>query len=103
MSKLRYAQRKDANQAEIVAGLLAVGCTVWVMHEPADLLVGRRGINLLLECKDGSKRPSARKLTPAQVAFRQSWRGQFAVVTSVEEALQVVLDRAPGAELLVSV
>ena len=85
-----YAQRKDGNQSDIVTALYAVGCSVWVMHQPCDLLIGRAGANYLLEIKDPAKPPSKRKLTPAQVVFNRDWRGQFTVVTTVEEAYAAV-------------
>jgi hypothetical protein len=83
----RYAARKDANQTEVVDALRACGWSVWVMDQPCDLLIGKAGVNGLIEVKDGAKRPSARKLTPAQVEFNRDWRGQFTVVTSVQQAL----------------
>lgn len=83
----RYAARKDANQSDVVDALRACGWSVWVMDQPCDLLIGKAGVNGLLEVKDGAKRPSARKLTPAQVEFNRDWRGQFTVVTSVQQAL----------------
>lgn len=86
----RYALRKDANQSEIVDALRKAGCSVEVMHEPCDLLVGIAGRNVLLELKDGNKPPSARKLTGAQIRFRQLWRGQYAVVENAAQALKEV-------------
>jgi hypothetical protein len=49
-----------------------------------------RGTNLLIEIKDGQKVPSARKLTPDEAAWHQSWRGQVAIVESVDDALRLV-------------
>lgn len=86
----KYAQRKDCNQSEIVSALYAVGCSVWIQHQPCDLLVGRAGQTFLLEVKDPAKSPSKRKLTPAQVVFNRDWRGHFAVVTTVQEAFAAV-------------
>lgn len=56
-----------------------------------DLLVGTRDRNVLLECKDGTKPPSARKLTPAQEAWHKAWRGKVAVVNTPVEALEACL------------
>lgn len=47
-------------------------------------------IAVMLEVKDGSKPPSERKLTPAQVKFHAEWKGWISVVTSVDEALAAV-------------
>lgn len=86
----RYALRKDANQNDIVDALRKAGCSVEVMHEPCDLLVGIGGRNILLEVKDSNKPPSARKLTEPQLRFRRLWRGQYAVVETVEQAIKEV-------------
>jgi hypothetical protein len=89
---MRRAAKVDANQGEIVAALRACGCSVESLAAVGkgvpDLLVGLRGLNYLLECKDGSKPPSARKLTDAQVEWHKIWAGQVLTVTSAEDALQ---------------
>lgn len=88
------ARRVDDNQGELVAALRAIGCSVCDLSGVGcgvnDLLVGFRGRNVLIEVKDGAKPPSARKLTPAQVIFRAEWRGQYAVATTVDEAIAIV-------------
>lgn len=89
MSHKRYANRRDANEPDIIKALEAIGCTVEAMDK-VDLVVGYRGQNYLLEVKDGSKPPSKRELTPAQLRLRNSWKGQYSVVTSVDEALAVL-------------
>jgi arginine repressor len=95
---MRRAARVDDNQAEIVAALRAAGCTVQSLAAVGrgcpDLLVGRTRStgtqrNYLLEIKDGAKPPSRRKLTPDEQAWHAAWRGQVAVVESVDEALEV--------------
>ena len=90
-----YAPKVDANQDEIVRALRGVGCSVALLHGVGkgvpDLLVGRDRQTMLIEVKDGSKPPSARRLTPDQVEWWDTWRGAMPiVVTSVEEALAVV-------------
>jgi hypothetical protein len=55
-----------------------------------DLLVGYKGLNLLLEVKDGSKPPSAQKLTPQQEVWHRDWRGHRVVVNSPEAALTAI-------------
>lgn len=82
----------DRNQKEIVAGLRAVGCSVLHLHGVhdgcPDILVGYRNRNILLEIKSS---PQAKlNLTPAQEKFFATWRGQAAVVCSLEEAMDVV-------------
>jgi len=89
---MRRAARVDDNQREIVAALRAAGASVQPLHAVGagvpDLLVGYRSINYLLECKDGSKPPSRRKLTDRQEEWHVKWRGQVLTVTSVDDALE---------------
>lgn len=91
---MRRAARVDANQAEIVSALRAVGASVrslaMVGSDLPDLLVGFRNRTFLLELKDGSKPPSQRKLRPGQQRFFDTWQGQVAKVESVDEALKVI-------------
>lgn len=91
---MRRIAKTDANQPEIVAALRKAGASVTLLSQVGggcpDLLVGIAGVNLLLEVKDGSKPVSARKLTPDQVEWHQSWRGQSAIVSSVEEAMSAL-------------
>lgn len=91
---MRRAAKVDANQPQIVAALRDVGASVQPLHAVGkgcpDLLVGFRGVNHLLEVKDGSLPPSARKLTEAQEEWHPSWRGNAVVVKSVDEALEAI-------------
>lgn len=56
-----------------------------------DLVVAFRGRTMLIEIKDGSKKPSDRQLTPAQKIFHAEWSGELHVVESIEQALGVLL------------
>lgn len=91
---MRRAARTDANHAAIVAALRGIGASVAstaaVGNGFPDIVVGFRGRNWLIECKDGSKPPSDRKLTPAQQDFRIGWRGHWIVVESPDEAVREV-------------
>lgn len=91
---MRKSARVDANQTAIVDALRAVGASVqslaMVGRGVPDLLVGWRGSNLLLEVKDGDKPRSARRLTPDETTWHESWRGQVATVASIDEALEVL-------------
>ena len=69
MTLNRYATRRDANEKEIIQALESIGCTVYRLDSPVDLLVGYRARNILLEVKDGNKVRSERKLTKAQRKF----------------------------------
>lgn len=91
---MRRAAKVDANQAEIVRALRAVGAVVTSTASAGsgfpDLAVGYRGKTFLLEVKDGSRPPSERRLTPAQEEWHAAWRGQVAVVETVQQALEVI-------------
>jgi len=84
--------RVDKNQATLVKQLRDGGRTVITLQSVGngcpDLLVGYKGVNYLLEVKDGSKPPSKRKLTPDQISFRRDWNGKMSVVTSIDGALR---------------
>jgi Holliday junction resolvase len=91
---MRKAAKIDDNQPEIVEALEKAGCSVQSLAAVGkgvpDLLVGRAGVNYVLEVKDGSKSPSRRRLTSDQFTWSMAWRGEFAVVCSVDEALEAV-------------
>lgn len=91
---MRHAARIDANQEQIVSALRAMGATVRIVTQGnglPDLLVGFRGVTILMEVKDGQKAPSARKLTPAEQKFFDEWRGGIvAIVNSVDEAIALL-------------
>ena len=84
---MRQAARRDGNEQAIVDALLAGGCSVTRLSQKgvSDLLVGKHGVNYLMEVKE----PKG-DLTPDQVEFFNSWQGQTAIVRTVEEALEVV-------------
>lgn len=88
------ANRVDSNQAEIVAVLRDLGATVQplnaVKHGCPDLLVGYRGVNYLLEVKDGSKPKSQKKLTRDETKWIANWRGTVIVVESVDDAVTAI-------------
>jgi len=87
-------KRTDANQAEIVSFLRALGATVHSLHMVGDgcpdLVVGWQGRNVLMEIKDGTKPLSARSLTAEQAIWHNEWRGQVAIVRNCEEAVAVL-------------
>lgn len=88
---MRRAARIDATQPAIVAALEAIGCSVWIIGLPLDLLVGFRGQTYLIECKDGSQPASRRQHTDLQLEFIRTWRGgPIATVGDVESALCAV-------------
>lgn len=92
---MRRAAKTDANQGQIVQALQAVGCSVQSLAAIGkgcpDLLVGKGQWMALIEVKDGSKPPSARRVNDMQRAWHFAWKGPpVHVVKSVEEALALV-------------
>jgi hypothetical protein len=90
---MRRAARRDDNEKEIIAAMRAEGAFVKVINDEGtfDLLCWYNGRTLLLEIKDGSKPPSARRLTPAEQKFHDEWPGSdLYIVNSVEEALALL-------------
>jgi len=55
-----------------------------------DISEGYRGMNVLIEIKDGSKPPSKRQLTPDQKRFHLKWSGQVNIAHSVTEAFEII-------------
>lgn len=91
---MKFAARIDANQPAIVAAIRKLGATVLHLHTigkgAPDILIGYQGKNALVELKDGAKPPSARKLTPDEQKFHAEWRGQVAIIESVDEAIAFI-------------
>ena len=91
---MRRAARRDDGENDIVDALRKAGAVVRVVTQGdglPDLLVGYRGFTILMEVKDGTKPPSARRLTEAEEKFFMEWTGGLlVVVNSVEEALEVL-------------
>ena len=84
MRPTHAGKRRDANEPEIVDALEAVGASVLRANE-VDLIVGYRERSYLIECKS-----EGGKLTPFQQDMLKTWRGHYAVVYSVDEALRVI-------------
>ncbi len=92
---MRYARKVDDNQSDIVKALEQIGVGVVktsALGEFCDLVTAYRGIWRLLEVKDGSKPPSRRKLTPAQIQLHNLARVHGCtvhVVETVDDALRI--------------
>jgi len=84
----------DKNQRLIMDWLIAAGATVDSLAACGkgipDLLVGFRGLNILLEVKNPDMPPSKRVLTPDQVTWHAKHGGQVAVVETVMDVMQVL-------------
>jgi len=91
---MRRASRVDTNQQSVILEAKKLGATVQPLHMVGqgcpDLIIGFRGHNLLVEIKDGTKPPSARKLTPQQKDWHQNWRGNVYVITHWMEVINLI-------------
>lgn len=94
---VRRAGKVDGNHGEVMQALRGLGCVVKSLAAVGggfpDLLVGFRGVLVLLEVKDGSLPPSKRKLTTDQAEFVATWPATY-VVESPDEAVRVVVEAA---------
>ena len=88
---MRYAAKTDSNQRPIVQSLRDIFGPDCVFDLSAvgqgcpDLMVGVRGVNLLMEIKTDKG-----KLTTDQVIFHKSWPGSVVVVRTLQEALDAI-------------
>jgi len=94
---MRARPRKDANHTDIVGTFRACHCSVLdtaALGNGAPDLVVSLNINktLLIEIKDGTKPPSQRKLTPDEQKFRDNWKGDYRIVTSVDDVIQLLCE-----------
>lgn len=93
---MRRNAKIDANQPEIVKGLRKIGATVLitaVLKNCFDLLIGYRGINYIMEVKDGKLPPSRKRLTDGEQEFKDNWRGgPYYVVESLEQAIEIITE-----------
>jgi len=88
------ARRKDANHADVLDFLRAEGWSVLDLAKygaPCDAVVGRPGIAVIVEVKDGAKPPSARKLTAEGQKLWDSFEGPKIIATSPEDAAAKLL------------
>lgn len=93
---MRRAARTDSNHTAVLEALRKLGC---LAHSTAALGDGFPDIAvyspfldrvLLLEVKDGAKPPSARRLTPDELAFQaKGW--PVVTVLCVDDAIRAVM------------
>lgn len=96
---MRRAARTDANHLAIVGALRACGAQVLSLAAVGkgcpDLLILHRGRYQLIEVKNGTLPPSARRLTPKQEEFHRDWL--VTTVLSVEGAIAALGSRSSTA------
>lgn len=84
---MRWANRRDANEPDIVDALRSVGAKVasWGSDGAPDLVVAFRDQLYLIEVKEGNG-----TLTDKQIVFHKKWAGYVDIVRSPLEALRVI-------------
>jgi Holliday junction resolvase len=79
----------DKNQLQIVHELKQLGFSVAVISDMGkglpDIIVGKNGINILIEIKSNWKN----KLYPLEEKFFEEWRGQVNIATCTEEIVKI--------------
>lgn len=90
----RYTKKKiDLNQNDIVDKLRSLGISVALDHD--DILVGYNKTTYWFEIKSelalnksgGIKKTSIRK---SQIELRREWRGQYHIVSCVDQILDII-------------
>ncbi len=96
-------RRQDSNHAEIRQAFRDRGFSVRDTHMVGDgfpdIVVGREGINVLIEIKDGAKPPSKRQLTKDETKFMDEWTGWVETVeceTDVDRVYNALRLARPG-------
>jgi hypothetical protein len=91
----RQAAKVDANQPHLVKIARKLGASVQILSAVGngcpDLLLGVCGKNILVEVKDGTKSPSAQKLTKLQERWHFHWKGQKVIINSREGMIDLIL------------
>jgi hypothetical protein len=103
----RRAARVDDNQGVIVDAFRQLGASCVLSHAAGegmtDLIIGKHGITVLCEVKDGDKPPSAQKKTPSQVIFHNEFKGAITTVNCVDDVqalISLMLRQAKAIKLI---
>lgn len=88
-------RKTDANHKKLIDMLRKIpNISVFSTHTIGkgfpDIVIGYKGLNYLIEIKDGNKPPSARKLTEDEVKFHSQWKGQINVVENFGDLIKIL-------------
>jgi len=84
----RFARKKDGTHAKIVFYFVASGWQVietWRAPMCPDFFAAKDGRTVAVEVKS-----KGGKLTSSQEKFRQTWTGEYYVVSTLDEAQQIL-------------
>lgn len=101
MSHRHRGKRRDSNHPEIAAYAAQIGFSVLdtsQLNRGLDLLVALNGHTIRIECKDGAKPPSARKLLESEQDVFDHWQGRCEVwecVADIDRLRSELLSYAP--------
>lgn len=92
---MKMIKKTDANHKEIIDGCrkipsISVFSTHMVGKGFPDVVIGYKGINYLVEIKDGKKSKSQKKLTNDEIKFHGSWCGQIIIVENIDDVLRML-------------
>lgn len=86
---MRRAAKIDTTQNEIVKAFREMGASVGILSAVGkgmtDLVIGYRGLNVLIECKTGNK-----GLTPDQEKFHANWKGDVRICRNTDDAIGII-------------
>lgn len=88
-------RKTDRNHSEIIKQCRKVpGISVFSTHILGkgfpDIVIGYKGLNYLIEIKDGDKPPSQRVLTIDEKEFHKNWKGQVNICHNIDEVFTVL-------------
>ena len=86
------AARVDRNQPEIVKAFRDLGWYVLIISQLkncCDIIVSRHGRTVAIEIKDGEKPRSQQKLSKGELIFKDEWKGEYSIITSVDEVYNI--------------
>ena len=87
MAQKQYANKRDANEAEIIDALKAYGASV-IQMDKIDLIVGYKGKTHVMEVKNPL---TSWTVQPSQQRMINDWVGSpIHIVTTKEQAINIV-------------
>jgi hypothetical protein len=94
MAQKQYANKRDANESQIIEDLNAFGASV-IQLDKFDLIVGHQGQTHLMEIKNPNQDWS---VTPAQRKIYNTWLGSpMHLITTSEQAINILRNQSEEA------